>query len=119
MPNHTESSDSAKKDEITFDYTSIPHEDSNASSCVAKWGIGIAQPLLITCGITAAGLIAVLHHLFDAHLEGRPVDGFWDQTMSRRAENAFATVFQILFASSAGISLCQVVSGDSNVQKQY
>lgn len=77
---------------------------------VAKWGIGVAQPVLIVGGFLTAAVIAVLHHLFDSYLTGKSANGFWDQTISHQLENAMATSFQIVFAFSAGISLCQVVS---------
>lgn len=98
------------KDETDVEYSHLPTLENAAGPRVAKWGIRIIQPLLLTGGIIIAALIAVLHHVFDSYLEGKGVNGFWDQTMSRRAENAFATGFQIMLALSAGISLCQVVS---------
>lgn len=93
---------------MTIEYSTIPPESS--APRFAKWGIGLMQLISLIMGVFAAGLVAVGHHLFDLHLEGRHVNGFWNQAMSRRAENALATVFQILFAFSGGLSLCQVVS---------
>lgn len=106
-----ESYDSTTDVKNTPIYNSVPTNDQDYKPRVVTWwGIGTLQPLLITGGAISAGLIALSHHFFDSYLERRYVDGFWDQTMSRRTENAFATVFQILFVFSAGISLCQVVS---------
>ena len=79
-------------------------------SAPAKWGVGLKVPLLITGSIVGAIVAAILHHFFDAYLDGKEVSGFWDQSTARRVENAIATVVKILLSQSAGISLYQVVS---------
>jgi hypothetical protein len=92
----------------------IPHADSESltgPTKTTKWGIGIKTPISIVAGMIGITVVALLHHFFDAHLDGRDVHGsFWTQTIARRVENALATVFKIVFAASAGVSLCQVVS---------
>jgi hypothetical protein len=93
-----------------------PHVDSESLSGptvtkTTKWGIGIMTPVSIVAGMIGITVVALLHHFFDAYLDGRDIHGsFWTQTMTRRVENALATVFKILFAASAGLSLCQIVS---------
>jgi hypothetical protein len=76
----------------------------------AKWGIGFRTPVLIFGGMLGAAVVAIFHHFFDAFLDGKPVNGFWDQTKSHRVETALATMFKVAATTSGGISLCQVVS---------
>ncbi|KAJ7703989.1 hypothetical protein B0H17DRAFT_1040310 [Mycena rosella] len=71
-------------------------------------GIGVLSPLCIIGGTLAAGVFAIAHHLFDAHLDGRSVAGSWTQTGSSRLEIFFATAFKVLFCFSAGVSVCQL-----------
>jgi hypothetical protein len=89
-----------------------PHADSSVGQAnTTKWGTGVATPVSIVAGMFGIVVVALLHHFFDAYLDGKDVHGsFWSQTMTRRVENALATVFKVLFAASAGVSLCQVVS---------
>ncbi|KAJ7894517.1 hypothetical protein B0H14DRAFT_2683449 [Mycena olivaceomarginata] len=59
-------------------------------------------------GTLLAGIIGVAHHLFDQHLDARPVSGRWTQTSTSRVEIFLATVFKIFFCFSASVSLCQL-----------
>ncbi|KAJ6507574.1 hypothetical protein DFH09DRAFT_1374954 [Mycena vulgaris] len=69
--------------------------------------IGVWKPLCIVGATLVAGLIGVLHYLFDSHLNNRSVSGSWTQSKSGKVEIALATVFKMLFCFSAGVSLCQ------------
>ncbi|KAJ7702773.1 hypothetical protein B0H17DRAFT_1042976 [Mycena rosella] len=71
-------------------------------------GIGVWTPLCIIGGLAAAAVLAILHHVFDTHFNGRVVSGFWTQTKTSQIEILLATAFKILFCFSAGVSLCQV-----------
>ncbi|KAJ7899259.1 hypothetical protein B0H14DRAFT_2674205 [Mycena olivaceomarginata] len=62
----------------------------------------------IVGGTLLAGIIGVAHHLFDQHLDARPVSGRWTQTSTSRVEIFLATVFKIFFCFSASVSLCQL-----------
>ncbi|KAJ7029243.1 hypothetical protein C8F04DRAFT_1117058 [Mycena alexandri] len=73
-----------------------------------KRGVGIWTPLCIVGGTVLTAILAILHHIFDSHLNGRPVTGYWTQTKSSQVEIFLATAVKILFCFSAGISLCQV-----------
>jgi hypothetical protein len=71
--------------------------------------IGTCTPLCIVGGTLVTGLTAVLHYMFNAHLENNSVLGYWTQNKSSQVEIILATVFRIGFCFSAGVSLCQVV----------
>ncbi|KAJ7122520.1 hypothetical protein C8R43DRAFT_1241247 [Mycena crocata] len=71
-------------------------------------GVGLWAPVSIVGGTLLAGGVAVAHHLLDAHLDGRPVSGWWTQTTTSRVEIFLATAFQIFFYFSAAISICQL-----------
>ncbi|KAF7366802.1 hypothetical protein MSAN_00938500 [Mycena sanguinolenta] len=71
-------------------------------------GIGVWVPLAIVGGTSLAAVVAILHHLFDAHFDRRETSGTWTQTSTGRVEIFFATAYRVLFSFSAGISLCQL-----------
>ncbi|KAJ7778243.1 hypothetical protein B0H16DRAFT_881390 [Mycena metata] len=71
-------------------------------------GIGIWTPLCTVGGTVLTAILAILHHIFASHLNGRPVTGYWTQTKSSQVEIFLATAVKILFCFSAGVSLCQV-----------
>ncbi|KAJ7618951.1 hypothetical protein B0H17DRAFT_1340876 [Mycena rosella] len=73
-----------------------------------KRSIGLLSPLIILGGTLAAGAFAIGHHVFDAHLDARPVAETWTQSGSSRIEIFFANAFKILFCFSAGVGLCQL-----------
>ncbi|KAK7042537.1 hypothetical protein R3P38DRAFT_319754 [Favolaschia claudopus] len=73
-----------------------------------KRGIGILDPVIIVGGTVLAAVLAVLHHVFDEHLNGHSTTGAWNQTASGRIEIFLATAYKILFCFSAGCSLCQL-----------
>jgi len=98
------------KDSPSFPSDTLLYSSDGASK-PAKWGIGFLTPVLILGGLLGAAVIAIFHHFFDAFLDGKPVNGFWDQTKSHRVETALATMFKIAATTSGGISLCQVVCG--------
>jgi hypothetical protein len=77
---------------------------SRRSSSIGAW-----TPLCIVGGTLVTGLTAVLHYMFNAHLENHSVLGYWTQNKSSQVEITLATVFRIVFCFSAGASLCQVV----------
>lgn len=66
-------------------------------------------PLCIVGGALLAGIIGVLHYIFDSHLNNQSVSGYWTQTKSSQIEILLANAFKILYGFSAGVSLCQVV----------
>ncbi|KAF7364222.1 hypothetical protein MSAN_01081800 [Mycena sanguinolenta] len=70
--------------------------------------IGLWTPLCICSGTVLCAVIAVLHHVFDSHLNNRSVEGFWTQSKSNQVEIFLATAFKIVFCFSAGVSLVQV-----------
>jgi hypothetical protein len=74
-----------------------------------KTRFGAWASVSIVGGTLLAGIIGVAHHLFDQHLDARPVSGHWTQTSTSRVEIFLATVFKIFFCFSAGVSLCQLV----------
>ncbi|KAJ6600564.1 hypothetical protein DFH09DRAFT_1070351 [Mycena vulgaris] len=51
---------------------------------------------------------AVLRYLFDSHLNGHSVTGFWTQTKSSQIEILLESAFKIMFCFSAGVSLIQM-----------
>ncbi|KAJ7241684.1 hypothetical protein B0H12DRAFT_1221488 [Mycena haematopus] len=71
-------------------------------------GIGVWVPLAIVGGTLLAAIVAILHHVFDTHLNGRGTAGTWTQTSSGRVEIFLATAYKVLFCFSAGVSLCQL-----------
>ncbi|KAF8171185.1 hypothetical protein K438DRAFT_1982175 [Mycena galopus ATCC 62051] len=71
-------------------------------------GIGIWTPLCICGGTLLCAAIAILHHVFDSHLNNQSVGGFWTQSKSNQVEIFLATAFKIVFCFSAGVSLVQV-----------
>ncbi|KAF8153604.1 hypothetical protein K438DRAFT_2078599 [Mycena galopus ATCC 62051] len=70
--------------------------------------IGAWTPLCIVGGTLVTGLAAVLHYIFNAHLENHSVLGYWTQNKSSQVEITLATVFRVVYCFSAGASLCQV-----------
>ncbi|KAJ7892718.1 hypothetical protein B0H13DRAFT_1886604 [Mycena leptocephala] len=76
---------------------------SRRSSRIGAW-----TSLCIVGGTLFTGLTAVLHYMFNAHLENHSVLGYWTQNKSSQVEITLATVFAIVFCFSAGASLCQV-----------
>ncbi|KAF7366796.1 hypothetical protein MSAN_00937900 [Mycena sanguinolenta] len=109
-------------------YTSLPYEHEHMTSPpfspvrfkppivppllrpppAVQRGIGLWVPLAILGGTVLAAVVAILHHLFDAYLDGRGTTGTWTQTASGRVEIFLATAYKLLFAFSGGISLCQL-----------
>ncbi|KAJ6464022.1 hypothetical protein C8R45DRAFT_1175287 [Mycena sanguinolenta] len=110
-------------------YTSLPYEQEHTTSpfspvrfkrpivpqpapppdvMAVQRGIGLWVPLAIVACTVLAAVVAILHHLFDAHLDGRGTTGTWTQTSSGRVEIFLATAYKILFTFSGGISLCQL-----------
>ncbi|KAJ7187903.1 hypothetical protein C8R46DRAFT_1241307 [Mycena filopes] len=71
-------------------------------------GIGFWTPLCIIGGTFLAAVVAVLHHVFDAHLNGRTTLGTWTQTTSGRIEILLANAYKLFYTFSAGVSLCQL-----------
>ncbi|KAJ6482004.1 hypothetical protein C8R45DRAFT_1003721 [Mycena sanguinolenta] len=71
-------------------------------------GVGLWTPLCICGGTLLCAAIAILHHVFDSHLNNRSVEGYWTQSKSNQVEIFFATAFKIVFCFSAGVSLIQV-----------
>ncbi|KAJ7706616.1 hypothetical protein B0H16DRAFT_1746837 [Mycena metata] len=72
-------------------------------------GIGTWTPLCIVGGTVAAVVLAIVHHVFDVHFNGRLVEGFWTQQNTTQVEILLASAFKIVFCFSVGVSLCQVV----------
>ncbi|KAJ7887043.1 hypothetical protein B0H14DRAFT_3430888 [Mycena olivaceomarginata] len=73
-----------------------------------KTEMGVWTWVSIVGGTLLAGIIGVVHHLFDEHLDARLVSGHWTQTKTSRIEIFLATAFKIFFCFSAGVSLCQL-----------
>ncbi|KAJ6578168.1 hypothetical protein B0H19DRAFT_1371122 [Mycena capillaripes] len=71
-------------------------------------GIGFWTPLCIVGGTLAAALVAILHYVFDSHLNNHSVSGYWTQTKSSQIEILLANAYKIFFCFSAGVSLVQV-----------
>jgi hypothetical protein len=82
------------------------------SATPATWRVRFKSFLLIIGSIIGAVAAAILHHFFDAYLDGKEVTGFWNQSRTRHFENAIATVVKLLLSLSAGTSLYQVVSNN-------
>ncbi|KAJ6511710.1 hypothetical protein DFH09DRAFT_1374384 [Mycena vulgaris] len=74
----------------------------------ARRGIGLWTPLCIIGGTLVAAILAILHYLFDSHLNNHPVSGYWTQTKSGQIEILLSSAFKIMFCFSAGVSLIQV-----------
>ncbi|KAF7333322.1 hypothetical protein MVEN_02347200 [Mycena venus] len=83
-------------------------DGTHASTPPNSRGIGVWTPLCIVGGTLLAGIVALLHYIFDSHLNKHSVFGYWTQTKSSQIEILLANAFKILFCFSAGVSLCQV-----------
>ncbi|KAJ7875123.1 hypothetical protein B0H14DRAFT_3130829 [Mycena olivaceomarginata] len=59
-----------------------------------KWGMGVKTPISIIGGTLFAAIVAITHHFFDEHLNGRTTSELWTQTTSSRIEIVLATVFK-------------------------
>ncbi|KAJ6464030.1 hypothetical protein C8R45DRAFT_1220122 [Mycena sanguinolenta] len=88
--------------------TKPPTATRAAPPAPLQLGIGVWVPLAIVGGTLLAAVVAILHHLFDTHFDGRGMSGTWTQTNTGRVEIFFATAYRILFSFSAGISFCQL-----------
>ncbi|KAJ7241687.1 hypothetical protein B0H12DRAFT_1236931 [Mycena haematopus] len=89
-------------------YKPPPAPCAASLSVPVRRGIGVWVPLAIVGGTLLAAVVAILHHVFDAHLNGRVTSGTWNQTSSGRVEIFLATAYKVLFCFSAGVSLCQL-----------
>lgn len=79
------------------------------SALSVRRGIGFWTPLCIVGGTLVAAVFAILHYVFDWHLNNHTVSGYWTQSKSSQIEIFLATAFKIVFCFSAGVSLIQVV----------
>ncbi|KAJ6502861.1 hypothetical protein C8R47DRAFT_1316820 [Mycena vitilis] len=88
----------------------VPIVRSATLRSVVRLGTGARRwtTLCILGSTAAAAVLAILHHLFDTHLNGRVVSGFWSETKTTQLEILLANAFKIVFCFSAGVSLCQV-----------